>query len=166
MDSQERIQEAERRTFLVNKHGLKLYKFVLLDDLKSVLQEGILPKSYVVRQPDGFYTDISDQAVQSIRANKSIKLLSSAKTVTLHDFVPLYLTQRTPTSYVHYQYEREDRLVFIDIDTKVVTECDREILFTTGNASSSAAIFHRNLDALGKLPWSVLTVNIYAAVSS
>jgi len=228
MDIQEQIQEAERRTFLVNQHDLKLYKFVLLDDLKSILTVGLLSKSEVEKRADSpprtatrsadefapgdrvkharfgegsvvslsgsgsetkarvafdkarsgeyfgavnlllssntiwheadespYYVDISNQDVQERRSVREIRL-PHGKIVKLHDCVPFYLVPRTPTSYIHYVNGHQDRMVFIDIDTKVITEWDREIIFTTGNASSSTAILHRDLEALGELPWNVL----------
>lgn len=156
----EQYREEQRRTLLIDQHRLRLFKFVLINNLRSVLSAGLLSHSEVKKRGSEFFEDISNQEVQYRRSKRPIRL-SYGKTITLHDCVPLYLTPKTPTSYVHHLKGRQDRLVFIDIDTKVITEWDREILFTTGNASSNDAVLHRDLRDLEKLPWDVLNAELW-----
>jgi len=81
---------------ILKKCGVQwLYYFFLLDNLISIIENGILPKNIVDNQI-GASKSFANEEVQGKRHTRKIKL-SSGNLVTIHDVVPLYFTPLTPT---------------------------------------------------------------------
>jgi hypothetical protein len=149
-----------RRREIVEQFVLKLYKFVHISDIESIIRIGIVPKLDAESRPSGFFADISDPAVQARRGSKSITL-SDGQRVGLHELVGLYLTPLTPTLYVHSKKGRESDLVFIDIDTKLVSDSASSFAYSSGNAASYNSTFYTDLADLSKMPWHILNAETW-----
>src|SRR3989338_3468056 len=72
-----------------------LYYFSCLENLESILMNGILSKNEILKI-DPQHKSFAEDAVQDKRDLKIIKLTGRIS-VNLHDLVPLYLTPKTPT---------------------------------------------------------------------
>ena len=100
----------------------EVYYLAPLDNLDSILTEGILPHEEVDRR--GLrHLDISIQSVQQRRNARG-----------LHGHVPLYFARRTPMS--SRLRNQNSRLCLLVVDVAELCQGVKEISFTDGNAAS------------------------------
>ena len=137
-------------------HGL--YYFSLLNNLDSILENGILSKNDVERR--GINFDIfANQEVQNKRHWKKFNLRSNIENSNpiythLHSLVPLYFTPKTPTlSAVRYI---QNNIFFIQINPEIICNADISYCFTDGNAASNNTHSYTDLNDLDKLYWNII----------
>jgi hypothetical protein len=147
--------EQARREQQLQRYNVNLYKFARIEEIASILRFGIYSKVKADAHTSINYQDISLNSVQERRAARRV-VLSSKRSVGIHDLVGLYLVPKTPTQYVHYKNNIETELVFFDIDVNLVTDPRNEIVFSDGNAGSGYSKFYTDFADLDKLPWDVL----------
>lgn len=130
-----------------------LLHFTHIDNLSSVMVNGLLPKNKL-----SSYKDITDREVQAKRSNVKFYLTGSIK-VPLHDCVPLYMSWRTPTLYklLHSGNILNNDIVFILVDTQRILCSGRyNYCFTDGNAASHLTHQYILLKNLEHLDWSTI----------
>jgi len=130
----------------------QFYYFSLLENLASILRQGIWPKN-IVMQWENRHGSFAEETVQEKRHNRTVDL-SNGTSVTIHDLVPVYLTPRTPTLSV--RRERQNEIFFLVIGSDILGDESIEFAFTDGNAASRDTQFFKSLYKLASLPWDVI----------
>lgn len=144
-------------TNLVERFGIQyLHHMTSIENIPSILKFGIFANS-IIRAARLTYTDVSNQDVQM---NRNLAIPGTAKRV--HDYVPFYFATHTPMQYVitHSTATRpltisQRDLVFIDIAADQLLS-KPGVLFTDGNAASTATHIYLDLDNLWDLDWNCL----------
>jgi hypothetical protein len=111
-----------------------------LDNLDSILTNGVLPKTEVNRRGLA-HSDISERTVQERRDKRD---LGSGRISSrgLHDFAPLYFARRTPMSSSRRDLNSDLCILVIDI-AKACHTAD-ELLFSDGNAATRDSKIYSN----------------------
>ena len=143
----------------LEEHGIKyLFNFSSIDNLPSIIKNGILPKNFVSKT--GIKTtSFAEESVQERRHNKIVKL-SDHSQVNLHDLVPLYLTPKTPT--LHARKNIQSEIFFLVISIALIYDEKNNFCFTDGNAASESTVFFRNLKDLSALPIEVINAEYWS----
>ena len=132
-----------------------LYYIVHKDNIASVLASGaLLCRSSARSLAAGIPTDISDPEVNQRRSGK----IDSMQRRPLHDYVNLYFRARNPMLYALRQLQSD--LVVLYIDHRLIEEPG--VVFTDGNAASSATRFFYNLADLKELDWDCLEADYWS----
>ena len=126
-----------------------LYYFSHLNNLESILRNGILSKNEV-EKINLKYTSFAEETVQNRRHDIKIGL-PDGSIGNLHDFVPLYFTSKTPTLYS--RKDLQNNIFFLVIKSDIVLDDRIRFIFTDGNAASSFTTFHSNTDKFLKFLW-------------
>mgnify|MGYP000323085569 FL=1 len=133
-----------RKKRLEAKNIQFLYNFSNIENLHSIIKNGILPKNFVNRS--GIKTSsFAEESVQERRHNKTVEL-SDRSQVNLHDLVPLYFTPKTPTLFA--RKDIQSKIFFVEISVSLIYEEAQNFSFTDGNAGSDSTQFFRNLNDL------------------
>ena len=103
-----------------------------LDNLDSILTNGVLPQTEVNRQ-GLVHSDISEPTVQVRRDQRDLRS-GRISSRGLHDFVPLYFARRTPMSSRRRDHNSDLCILVIDI-AKACHTAD-ELHFSDGNAAA------------------------------
>ena len=111
-----------------------------LDNLDSILTNGVLPKTEVNRQGLA-HSDISEPGVQERREHRDLRS-GERSSHGLHDFAPLYFARKTPMSFVRRDHTSTLCLLVIDI-AKACHTAD-ELLFSDGNAATHNSEIYSN----------------------
>lgn len=141
-----------------------LYYMAPVDNLRSIAKIGILSYNQAKRFD---HRSIASEEVQSRRDDKIIPLMGKS----IHDYVPLYFTTRTPMQYVittststRQRVIEQDDLVFIEINALAVF-CQSGALFSDGNAAASKTKYYSDPNELFKLDWkNIRFPNIYSLI--
>ncbi len=143
----------------LKRFGIRhLHYMTHIDNVPSILADGILPHSVVTKKGLA-HKDIADAEVQQHR-NGIVP--STGKPI--HEYVPLYLATQTPMQYVithpartrgREQIVYPEDLVFIDVDAGRILG-QSGVVFCDGNAASSKTSFYNNLCDLDKLDWKTI----------
>lgn len=137
----------------LRKHKITNFWYLTrIENLKSILSLGILPKNDVDRFAF-IHKSFAEETVQERRHSRIIEL-SDYSEKHIHDLVPVYLCTKTPTQYA--RKDIQDELVLIRIHSDVLLDDMVEFAFSDGNAASAKTSFYRNLNDLGKLSWDIL----------
>ena len=123
-------------------HFTALYHMTHIDNLSSILREGLLAhgNGYQVK-------DISDNAV-NCRRGRVEPLYGKA----IHAYVPFYFNPKNAMLY--RRKEMQDSIVILVFDSELISL--NGAVFTDGNASSVYTRFFNNLNALNQLDWACL----------
>lgn len=141
------------RDFNINS----FYYFTYTENLKSILEYGILPKNEVIRR--GLkYQSFAEETVQARRHYRHIILTNNNK-YTIHDVVPVYLIPKTPT--LSARRNQQEQIIFIRIIASILRDDAIDFAFTDGNAASKDSRIFNDLNQLSELPWEVLRWNVY-----
>ena len=122
------------------------------DNIKTILEEGLLSHNTMHSRPRGF-ADISNHDVQAKRA----RIKEAIYGLSLHDYVPLYINPRNPMLYTCRG--QQDEICLLEIDVSLIAE--KKYVFTDGNASSRDSDYYAAIDKLEALPWTVLQSNFW-----
>lgn len=122
-----------------------LYNIVSIDNLKSILNDGILSKNKMSNKI--LYTDISNISVQKIRDNIYV-----TKDKMLHDFANLYFNPRNAMLYS--RLSEVDNLCILKIDKCVLNLQDT--IVSDRNAAVGGAKFMSPLQALKQLNFNII----------
>ena len=133
------------------------YYFTYIENLKSILENGILPKNEVLRRGVEYHS-FAEETVQARRHYKHITL-TNHQNYTIHDVVPLYLITKTPTLFA--RRSEQSRIIFIKIFAIILQDNAIEFAYTDGNAASKGSKIYNDLSHLSELPWDVLSWNVY-----
>jgi hypothetical protein len=106
-----------------------------LDNLDSILTNGVLPQTEVNRQGI-VHSDISEPGVQERREHRDLRS-GGISSHGLHDFVPLYFARKTPMSFRRKDHNSDLCILVIDIAKACHTA--EELLFSDGNAAAHAS---------------------------
>lgn len=129
-----------------------LYYIVHKDNIASVLASGaLLCRSRALAA--GIPYDISNLEVNQRRSGK----IDSIQRRPLHDYVNLYFRARNPMLYARRQLQSD--LVVLCVDRRLLKEPG--VVFTDGNAASSATRFFYNLGDLKELDWDCLEADYW-----
>jgi len=108
----------------------RLWNVTHLENLKSILEQGILARNAL---PDGqTVRDISDQDAQSRRTK--MRVHDSDLLVDPHDYVPLFIADNTPMLYVVSQ---SPEVILLEIQSAVAD--GDGVFFSDGNVASQYA---------------------------
>ena len=126
------------------------------DNFESILQAGELRSYNLMNQGVPAYTNISNEDVQSGRAN--IVVPPTGK--PLHDYVPLYFGNRTPMVAVNKNVN--EKIIFLRFSLNILALGD--IVITDGNARSGSTVFksYTQLNDLDILKPSSINTVYYA----
>jgi hypothetical protein len=133
------------------------YYFTYIENLKSILENGILPKNEVIKR-NVEYQSFAEETVQARRHCKHITL-TNHQNYTIHDVVPLYLVTKTPTLFA--RRSEQSRIIFIRIFAIILQDNAIEFAFTDGNAASKDSKTYNDMNYLSELPWNILRWNVY-----
>jgi hypothetical protein len=133
------------------------YYFSLINNLESILKNGILPKNNVQQRGKAFRS-FAEETVQDKRHLRAIKLTNGLQ-LSIHDLVPVYLLPRTPT--LSARREMQNDFFFIEIQSDVIADENIEFAFTDGNAASKNSQVFQSLYKLKDLPWEVLNAEYW-----
>ena len=145
-EEEARIKEikTEKQTRGVKDNGLiiknkgfpELFYLVPKENIKSILEKGVLSKNEVTTRNIKF-TDFSIVEAQNRRHSKNDPFHKN----NIHDYVPLLFNILSPMLY--YLKDNQDSLVILHIDTQhVLTE--NLCLFSDGNLASNASNLSEN----------------------
>jgi len=138
------------------------YYFCHLNNITNVLKHGLLSRNESLKRKL-INIDIADKEVVNLRNNRSelfYKRSSRNNYRNICDAVPVYLIHNTPTFYKHRQSGEYKNIVFIFVESFILTNIDEiEFAFTDGNAASSNTNFYFSLKKLEKIPWDVIRSN-------
>ncbi len=124
-----------------------------LDNLDSILTNGVLPQAEVNRQ-GLVHSDISEHTVQVRRDHRDLRS-GGTSSHGLHDFVPLYFARRTPMSFVRQDHNSDLCILVINV-AKVCLAAD-ELLFSNGNAGAhNSEIFSNPAELEENLPLQII----------
>ena len=146
-----------RKKRLEAKNIKFLYNFSNIENLPSIIKNGILPKNFVNRSCIKT-SSFAEESVQERRHNKTVKL-SDKSQVNLHDLVPLYFTPKTPTLYA--RKDLQSKIFFVEISVSLIYEEANNFSFTDGNAGSDSTQFFRNLNDISSLPLEVINAEYW-----
>jgi hypothetical protein len=133
------------------------YYFTYIENLKSILEHGILPKNEVIKR--GLkHQSFAEETVQARRHYRRINLTNNIG-CTIHDVVPVYLIPKTPTLFA--RRNQQYKIIFIRIQTSLLQDDVIEFAFTDGNAASRDSNIFTDINQLIQLPWDVLNWNVY-----
>ena len=149
---------AEWRRSKIREYPItEFFYFAMIENLDNLLRYGILPKNEVIKS--GWdYVSFAEESVQDRRHVRDIELTNHT-TVTIHDLVPVYLVQRTPT--LSARRDCQDRIFFIVISADILTQENIEFAFSDGNAASKKTKFFNSLYKLKHIPWDVLKADYW-----
>ena len=111
-----------------------------LDNLDSILTNGVLPKTEVNRQGLA-HSDISEPGVQERREHRDLRS-GEISSHGLHDFAPLYFARKTPMSSSRRDLNSDLCILVIDI-AKACHTAD-ELHFSDGNAATHDSEIYSN----------------------
>lgn len=144
---------SEWRKQKLSSHPLQsLYYFSKINNLSSILKNGILSKNTVT---NSVYSSESfaEESVQEKRHRKIIELSNNSE-IPLHDLVPLYMTPKTPTLSARRNIQSE--IFFVEVSLSVIWDGSKEFAFTDGNAGAHETKFFHSLYKLAEIPWNVI----------
>lgn len=141
---------------MYNIHGL--YYFSRMENLNSIIINGILPKNVVEKRGLNFEV-FANQEVQKRRHWKMFNLKSNnqnnnPRPIRLHSLVQLYFTPKTPT--LSAVRELQDNIFFTQIDPEIICNENISYCFTDGNAAISSTKHYTDLDDLDRISWDVI----------
>lgn len=111
-----------------------LYHMTHIQNLASILKNGLLAKSALVRNGVAI-VDISDSAVQARRDR-----IEPVYKRCIHEYVPFYLSPRNPMLFRRREIQSD--IIMLAVSTQVLGSHPH--LFTDGNAASNATLFSRD----------------------
>ncbi len=121
----------------------EVYYLVPLDNLNSILTNGILSMNEVTRRGLA-HSDISEPSVQRRRERRG-----------LHDSVPFYFARTTPMSFVRRELNQELCILVARVDRL----CQRaeQLQFTDGNGGAGNTVFYSQpAELVDHLPLQVI----------
>lgn len=131
-----------------------MYYFAHLNNLNSIITNGILPRNKILKKKFSKFTDFSNDEVQKRRQYRKIYLNGKETNFKLHDFVPLYWVTSTPTLHAVKNIQRN--LFFIEIDFSIELS-GKIILYTDGNAANIKTKFYDNYETAKEyIPFDVI----------
>jgi len=134
------------------------YYFCHLNNITNVLKHGLLSRNESLKRKL-INIDIADREVLKRRCGR-IQLFSNNVRRDICDAVPVYFIANTPTFYKHWQSGEYKNIVFILIESFILTRLKEiEYTFTDGNAASMYTNFYYSLNKLDKIPWDILHSN-------
>jgi len=119
-----------------------LYHCTALENLPSILEHGIVSRNAIGNGQITF-RDTSNQEVQKLRSKKDV----FGRELNLHDYVPLFFTDDTPTIHV---MRKVCPCCVLCVSADIVDKAS-EYVFTDGNAASKYTTFFTDMRDLQKL---------------
>jgi hypothetical protein len=152
----EKLKESRRAK--LEEYGIaSFWYFARIENLDSILENGILPKNQVEQRRLQSHS-FAEESVQKRRHYKQIQLTSGQK-FTIHNLVPVYFCPKTPT--LSARRNDQYRLIFTRIQSSILLDDGVEFAFTDGNAAHSQTRFFINLNQLSELPWEVIKAHYW-----
>lgn len=137
---------------LANHNCHNFYYFSLFSNINSILERGILSKN-TIEHLGLQYASFANEEVQSKR--HIIKVVTMGDiSYSIHDFVPVYLTPKTPTLYATREFK--EQIFMCVIDTSILRYVNISYLFTDGNAASGATKIYDNPEDIEQISWDVI----------
>jgi len=138
---------------------LNLCHFTHIDNLDSILKEGLLSEEEVEKRKIK-YISIADPDVKMRRKKRMVHLRSyynwyDHQEKVVSQCVPLYISVKNPMLYRILQENPMENVIHIKVDTLKVIK--KPYCFFDGNAASSDSHFYIKLKNLEKLDWKVIT---------
>ena len=142
---------------VIELYGIEcLYHLTHINNLPSILANGLLSHNLAYTHYQNKITDISQQEVN---ARRKFKKPFAVKKCSLHDYVPTYFNSRNPMSYLLHHRGMTNDLVLLKINPDLLLQEDS--LFTDGNASCNNTTFFQDLNDLDKIDWSCLNDKVW-----
>lgn len=139
---------------------LTLCHFTHIDNLDSILKEGLLSEEEVAKRKIK-HISIADEKVKARRKEKMVYLRSYYNWYdkikkTIWQCVPLYISVKNPMLYkvLHGYKISPENIVMIQVDTLKVIK--KHYCFFDGNAASDFSKEYIKLDNLENLDWSII----------
>ena len=136
--------------FLKAKGINSFYHITHLSNIKSILSNGLFSHNGVKKNQISPF-DISNPEIQKGRKNKKI----SKKSISLHEFVPLFFVHQTPMISAIRDFNQE--IVFLHIDPNCLLW--HLFCFSDGNARSNGTSFGNDIEFLQTLDYELLNRN-------
>ncbi|MFD2679326.1 type II toxin-antitoxin system toxin DNA ADP-ribosyl transferase DarT [Bacillus seohaeanensis] len=136
-----------------------LYHITDFNNLESILQEGGLLASNVVKEKGVEYENIAHNNIQDRRSMKTVPLPPNGN---LHDYVPFYFAPKSPMLYAIYKgqvegYEKgQEQIIYLVSRTDIIHNAGFEYMFTDGHAVMGFTDFFKKLKDLNKINWDVM----------
>ena len=125
-----------------------LYNINSLNNLKSILEHGILSKNELNRR-NIYYQDLSNPSVQDKRDYKCVPNHGS-----LHEYANLYFDARNPMLFYLVSNKNVDELCVLCVD-KSVLDIPGTVV-TDRNAAASLAVFEKPENAFDRLNYDLI----------
>ena len=129
------------KVYLVLKGINSFYYICHIDNLKYILEKGILCRNDVISQGIDI-NDISNKEVQKRRED-------------YHNYVPLFFNPRNPMMYKLIKDKKKEELCVIAISLDVLFL--KSTVFSDGNIGSNNRKIYKNIEDLKKLDWQCIT---------
>ena len=128
----------------------ELYYITHIDNLQSILEQGILSHERVTQLELG-YTSIYNKEVVSRRKN-----ISTPAEISLWHYANLYFQPRNPMMYSVLSAKEKESFVVISVSKEVLHE--HGVFIADGNAANNATQFHRLSEGLTILggQWEII----------
>lgn len=120
-----------------------IYHMVHINNLKSILENGLLSNHIIYNLKDKEITDISNKEV-----NKRREITEPIYKKSIHDYVPFYFNPRNAMLY-STQSRFSDNIIILELNINKLFKYlfingSNPILFTNGNASKDGTYFTNN----------------------
>lgn len=143
---------SEARVHL-HMNGIRyFFYFAFIDNLKSILERGILPKN-VVRRLQLKHRSFAEESVQARRQGREIQT-STGRHCSVHDMIPVYMNSQTPTLYARRKWQSEFVIFRIPIERALLS--DTEFAFCDGNAGDHDSGVYCHPSDLAKLDFEII----------
>lgn len=129
------------------------------NNLESILQNGSLLASNVVKAKGVEYENIAHNNIQDRRSTKEVPLPPRGN---LHDYVPFYFAPKSPMLYAIHKgqvegYDKgQEQIIYLITRTDIIHHSGLDYVFTDGHAVMGFTDFFKNLEDLDKIDWEVM----------
>ncbi len=147
------MESREKRFQLLKQYLVKgLFYLIPIDNLKSILQNGILPRIEVEKRNIEHRNIAHEDAIK--RRKKSTVTLTNNQDVNLLGVVPLYYVSKSPMMYCR---KDEGILLVLQINPEIIKDKDHDFAFCDCNATSNQRVYYNDFNLLDKINWKVIS---------
>lgn len=133
--------------------GRYAYHFTLLENLESILTDGILSTNEKIKK-NILHKNIANQDIQKRRSR--MRVTTGPKGV-VHDYVPLYFAKRTPMLLSLVKSKNVDQVDVIYFAVNIDKILDDNVVFTDASANTEIPPnFYSAPESLKKLNWPII----------
>lgn len=139
------LLDPQKFTTILKAYEIRhLYHITHVDNLTSILQKDLRCHNRI-----NGYVDISNAEIQG---HRQAKLIPFYRSLSLHNFVPLFFAPKSPM--LSALRDKQHELVYLHIAPEVLKMAGT--VFCDGNARSNITQFYKTLPDLDKLDWKLL----------